>query len=49
MEKPTLQEWLRQNPGKGVNDYFQKYPGRQSEKYASYENTTPTIPSSVNP
>lgn len=26
MEKPTPQEWKRENPGKNLNDYFQEFP-----------------------
>lgn len=28
-QKPSLNEYLRSNPGKGVNDYFSKYGGRE--------------------
>ena len=25
LDKPNLQDWMKENPGKTINDYFSKY------------------------
>ena len=30
-DRPTMQSWLKDNPGKGINDYFTKY-GQQNNR-----------------
>jgi hypothetical protein len=40
MNKETLQEFLRDNPDKGLNDYYVKHPNEEktvNEKINSYE------------
>lgn len=48
-EKPTLQEWKRNNPGKSLNDYFKEYPvttNTGSKDYTTtYSATTPPVQS----
>jgi hypothetical protein len=43
---PTLQEWLAQNPRKGINDYFLEYPEAYNapQQQKQYINTSASLP-----
>lgn len=49
MEPPTVTDWIENNPGKSINDYYAKFPAKREQNttnnYAPPEITQRTTPS----